>query len=283
MSDTEYVSLRISATPETGEMAMAWLVEQGFEGFEEIEGGFVGFVPRQHYDPEAVQALLASLPGTQLLAAEGVPDINWNSAWESAYEPIEVEDFCQVVASFHEPAPGFAYTLRIHPKMSFGTGHHPTTRLMIRQMRQLPMAGLRVLDMGCGTGILAILARMMGSGETHGIDVDRWSYDNASDNAELNGVTDIHWAQGDAAAIPPEPFDLILANINRNVLLADMPTYAAHLAPGGHLVLSGFLEEDVPSIEAATQAVKLSWLRQLEEGEWRSATVMHKPPAAETR
>lgn len=267
---TEYLSLTVQAPPEMGEIAMALLAEQGFEGFEEREDGFVGFVPQARYRAEQVQEILTSLPGVVLGATEALPDVNWNEAWESAYALIEVDDFCQVVATFHQPKPGFAYTLHIHPKMSFGTGHHPTTRLMIRQMRDLPLAGQRVLDMGCGTGILAILARLMGSGPTLGIDIDRWSHENARDNAALNGLSDLMWRQGDASAIPEETFDLILANINRNVLLADLPTYVRHLAAGGHLVLSGFLEEDLPRLTEAAQAQGLRALRTLAEGPWRA-------------
>jgi ribosomal protein L11 methyltransferase len=258
-----------------GEIAMAWLADQGFESFEEQAGGFVGVIPTEQFDRADVAKLIDTLPGVELEAEEEMPDINWNQAWEAAYDPIEVDDFCQVIASFHPEKSGFAYTLHITPKMSFGTGHHPTTRLMMRQMRHLPVAGTKVLDMGCGTGILAILARMMKAESALGIDIDRWSHENAQENAELNQIDGISWLQGDATAIPDQSYDLILANINRNVLLADIPTYARHLSPGGHLVLSGFVEEDLPLILAATEAQHLHSFPHLQEGEWLSVTVKH--------
>lgn len=252
---------------------MAWLADQGFEGFEEQDHGFVGVVAAEVFDQAAMEGLLAMLPDLTLEAEEEMPDINWNQAWEAAYESIEVDDFCQVIASFHPVKPGYTYTLHITPKMSFGTGHHPTTRLMIRQMRSLLLPGAKVLDMGCGTGILAILARLMGADQTIGIDIDRWSHENASENAALNQIEGIAWLQGDASAIPEEQYDLILANINRNVLLADLPTYARHLQAGGHLVLSGFVEADVPLILAAAQAESLTSWSVMQEGEWQSVTV----------
>ncbi len=252
---------------------MAWLADQGFEGFEEQDHGFVGVVAAEAFDRAAMEGLLVMLPGLALEAEEELPDINWNQAWEAAYAPIEVDDFCQVIASFHPAKPGFVYTLHITPKMSFGTGHHPTTRLMMRQMRRLPLPGAKVLDVGSGTGILAILARLMGADRALGIDIDRWSYENARENAALNQVEGITWVQGDASAIPEGQYDLVLANINRNVLLVDLPTYARHLRAGGHLVLSGFVEADLPLILAAAQAENLTSVSLMQEGEWQSVTV----------
>jgi ribosomal protein L11 methyltransferase len=264
----DYIEARVTAPEALREPVMALMAEAGFMAFEETDTGILGYVEAAAYAPERLTEQLALLPGPALeWQVREVPGQNWNTYWESNYPSVEVDRLCQVVPSFREPEPGFRYTLRIDPKMSFGTGHHETTRLMMRQLDLLPVQGAAVLDMGCGTGILAILAWNMGAASVTGIDIDSWCMENAAENAVING-TPLQLIQGDASAIPDERYGIILANITCNILLADMQAYAARLAPGGWLVLSGFYETDVPQLAARAAELGLQAVRTLEENRW---------------
>jgi ribosomal protein L11 methyltransferase len=199
-----------------------------------------------------------------------IPPKDWNEEWERTFESIEVDEIVQVIAPFKQPDPRFSTHLIIQPKMSFGTGHHETTRLMIRQMMELNFSGKSVLDMGCGSGILAIFAAKLGASPIVGIDIDQWSYINSIENMALNQVVGIEFLQGTASHIPDACYDIILANINRNVLLEDLAAYRSHLSTGGVLVVSGFLLEDEAVILQHFQANGFQRTRTLSEGEWLS-------------
>lgn len=261
--------LTILASGEQREVLVAWLESIGYEGFWEEEQALHAYVPAENYDPGELQAILdqASVPMEAVTVRDLVPQ-NWNQLWESNYPPVRVGDWCQIVTPFHEVLPGIAYTLHITPKMSFGTGHHATTRLMLQALRGLNVAGSRVLDMGCGTGVLAILAARMGAGPVVAIDIDPWSQENAIENAALNGCDQIEVLLGGTEVLPAGLFDIILANINRNVLLADMEAYVEHLRPGGTLLISGFHPEDLPLLHEEAARLGLQPVEQWQEANW---------------
>ncbi|MEM7655216.1 MAG: 50S ribosomal protein L11 methyltransferase [Bacteroidota bacterium] len=266
-----YIETIVPVSDEWGEVVIALLSELGYEGFEEGNAEVKAYRPANTFDAEGLAAKLGQLPiELGAIRHNSLEAQNYNQLWETAYESIEVGTFCQIVPSFKEPKPGFTHTLRIDPQMSFGTGHHETTRLVIQHLSQIDCEGISVLDMGCGTGVLGILAAKMGANSVLGIDIDPWSYENARENVKLNQVGQMNVRKGDRELIPDQTFDLLLANINRNVLLADMATYAQHLSKAGQLIVSGFLESDERSLERAMQAVGLTPTARLAEGQWLS-------------
>lgn len=203
---------------------------------------------------------------------EAMPDKNWNEEWEKQHKPVLVEaangSRIWVRAPFHEHRTDVDFEVEIEPKMSFGTAHHQTTYMMLSYLAELPLQGLSVLDMGCGTAVLAILAKMCGAATVEAIDIDEWAYDNALENAQRNGV-ELLIRIGDAALLTPDKhFDLVIANINRNILLNDMAAYAAVLNPGGTLLLSGFYESDVPVLVEHAATLGLRLVQQKSRQSW---------------
>lgn len=251
------------------DIVMALLGNIGYEGFWEDEEGFKAYLPAIDYDESNLKEILTGM-GLQekTFSVQDLADQNWNQSWESHFPPVRVDKQVQIVAAFHEVLPGFDYTIHITPKMSFGTGHHETTRQMIQTMKDLSLSEKVVLDMGCGTGVLAILAEMMGASDVTAIDIDEWGYKNAVDNVTENSCAAVSVIQGDAKVIPAKSFDIILANINRNVLLQDIPVYASHLNEHGFLLLSGFRPEDEAMMIDKAEGQKLSVLRKSRDGEW---------------
>lgn len=253
----------------------------GFESFETEEGVLKAYIPQALYQKNSgpIEAVLA---GYAIISRkdEVIEDQDWNAVWESSYEPVRFGDFCFVHAPFHRPLPEVRYNICIEPKMSFGTAHHPTTALMIQFLQEAPPVGEHVLDMGCGTGVLGILAAMQGAGSVTGIDVDEWAYRNALENVKTNGLSEhgacsVKILLGDAASLPGMLFDRIIANINRNILVQDMAAYAAALKTGGHLYLSGFYEQDMPVIEQACNAHRLFYRQHHSIDNW-TAMVFEK-------
>ena len=236
----------------------AELGEIGFESFTQDEQGLQGYISDQLYDEAALKETLAAFPleeTTIHYVCTPVESKDWNEEWEKNYfKPIRIGNDCLIRASFHEPEPGYTYTIIIDPKMAFGTGNHETTFLMISWMLEEQLAGKRLLDMGCGTAVLAILARMKGAEKVVAIDIDEWAYTNALENIRLNHTAEIEVALGGAERIAAfAPFEVIFANINRNILLQDMRHYAEALQPAGQLFMSGFYLEDLPSIAEECQ------------------------------
>lgn len=213
-------------------------------------------------------------------AAKEIEDQDWNRLWEENFTPIVVDGRIQVRAGFHEPLPGVEYEIIIEPKMSFGTGHHATTALMLRMVLDYAdrICGKRVLDMGCGTGILAIMAAKVGAKEVTGIDIDEWAYRNAMENLRNNHIQDrVEIRIGDAALLEGEaPFDVILANINRNILLEDMAHYVERLNVNGLLIMSGFYQQDLPLIRQRAEELGLVLLQEKEENKWTAACFYKK-------
>ena len=236
----------------------AELGEIGFESFTQDEQGLQGYISDQLYDEDMLKETLAAFPleeTTIHYVCTPVESKDWNEEWEKNYfKPIRIGNDCLIRASFHEPEPGYTYTIIIDPKMAFGTGNHETTYLMISWMLEEQLAGKRLLDMGCGTAVLAILARMKGAEKVVAIDIDEWAYTNALENIRLNHTAEIEVALGGAERIAAfAPFEVIFANINRNILLQDMHHYAEALQPAGQLVMSGFYLEDLPIIAEECQ------------------------------
>lgn len=274
----DYYELKFTYTSELpteiiNDVLSAELGEIGFESFETHDAGLLAYVPVSAYNREAIEEKLKAFPLEDVrfsYSSEPIVSKDWNEEWEKNYfQPIRIGKECIIRASFHPDESGFRHTILIDPKMAFGTGNHDTTRLMITELLQTPFSGERVLDMGCGTAVLAILARKLGAGETVAIDIDEWAYDNAKENIELNDVDGIDVRQGGAEQIRSgEQFDLILANINRNILLNDMAAYAAAMKNGARLFLSGFYMEDIPLLEAEAVKNGLQLLKTRSSNNW---------------
>lgn len=235
---------------EAAELMMAQMGELGFESFVENETGFEGYIPFENYSDGLMAQLDPVFEGVRFTySLEQIADQNWNKVWEeNFFQPILIGNDCWVRSPFHAPREGVRYDILIEPKMSFGTGHHETTSLMMEFILDLRLDGKSVLDMGCGTGILGILAAKHGASKVRGIDIDEWCYHNTLENIEINHINAMTVEVGDASVLGPEKYDVVLANINRNILLHDMSHYANALQPGGVLIMSGFYEQDLPLI-----------------------------------
>lgn len=241
-------------SPEMAEIFIAQLAELGFESFMEIEPELLAYIKTSTLKaiPADIISLIQIPQGVTIQhEINAIADKNWNEVWESNFEPILVDNRCLVKASFHTDTPKTDYEILIDPKMSFGTGHHQTTRLMIGALLDHQVDGLNVLDMGCGTGVLAILAEMRGAQSIVAIDNDEWAYHNALENIANNKCKRIKAYLGDAALLKDTSFDIILANINLNILLADMGAYVKSLKPGGLIFMSGILLDDVETLKIA--------------------------------
>lgn len=246
--------------------------EGPYESFVDIIDGLKAYVPVADYDAAWLQNAIRDFPIPLTFKAEEMEDKDWNAEWEKGHQPVLVQydgGSVFVRAPFHPCRPDTDYEIIIEPKMSFGTAHHPTTYMMLSYVAELPMAGKRVLDMGCGTAVLAILAKMRGAEYVEGIDVDEWAYRNAQENAATNGV-DVDLKLGDATTLKREDrsFDVIIANINRNILLADMERYAAVLVKGGTLLLSGFYEADEGALIARANELGMNLVDKKNRDGW---------------
>lgn len=251
------------------DMLTTMLAEIGFDSFMDDAMGLKAYCSADNRDDLAVENLLLepSFSDIRLLKVEEMPDKDWNEVWEASYQPVVVNDRCRVRAPFHEPDPSFEFDLVIEPKMSFGTANHETTAQIIQLMLETDFHGKTVLDMGSGTAVLAILAKKLGAAHTVAIDNDEWAYRNAFTNTELNGVSDIEIILGDASSIQGS-FDVVLANINRNILLRDMHLYVAAMRPYAHIFFSGFYTEDLESIKAEAERLGLHYCRHLSRNNW---------------
>ena len=237
------IHFTVEPTQPGSEILMALLGEHEFDSFISTDKGFDAFIKEENF----TQNILIELPEfdfTFNYAIEKIEQKNWNAEWESNFHPVYVEDKCCIRASFHEKAVNVILDIIIDPKMSFGTGHHDTTWLMTRSLFDLDVNNKRVLDMGCGTGVLAIIAKKLGASSVDGIDIDDWSIENSIENSSNNNITGISFYKGNANSLANKQFDVIVANINRNVLLNDMETYNTSLVKSGFLLLSGFFEND---------------------------------------
>ncbi len=258
MNAERYIEIQIRIADETyKDMVLAELTLLGFDQLEEHDWGFSTYSHPNDFVQDQIQEMVDHYSAFTTISwtHEQKESKNWNEEWEKGYQPIVVGS-CRVRASFHPSDPNYELELVINPKMSFGTGHHETTRLMMEFLLSDPIKGLSVGDMGTGSGILAILSAKLGAKEVFGCDVDDWVIDNATENAQINQLSDFTFLLGTLAEVRHKMpvFDLILANINRNVLLGEMTLYKEQLKPGGVLLLSGFLQEDIKCIEESLEA-----------------------------
>lgn len=252
------------------EILVAELGAVGFESFTETDdGGLTAYIQSDDWVEgmlEQVQ-ILSSDEVEFEVERENIEQVNWNEEWEKNFEPIEVQGKVCVRAPFHS-GKELEYNIVIEPKMSFGTGHHETTHLMIEHLLEIDLEGKKVLDMGCGTGILAIFSEMRGASEVEAIDIDPWCYENSVENVARNNCRKIKVFEGDASLLKEQQFDVLIANINRNILLEDMSSYVRCLKPGGLLLLSGFYVEDMEQIGRKAQELGLKLLDEKERNRW---------------
>ena len=277
------ITIKMSAFEPYRDLLVSDLGDGAFDSFELTSDGVNAYVPQENFDEsflneciQNVQQLCITTGHTPLQCSYSVKELadkNYNEEWESKHEAVLVGDFCWVRAPFHPHRNDVKYEIEIEPKMSFGTAHHATTYLMLSFLERETTANRRVLDMGCGTGVLAILAAMKGASYVEAIDVDEWAFRNAQENFERNGV-EVNLFQGDASLLTGEKhFDLILANINRNILLRDMAAYRAVLDNGGTLLMSGFYEHDVEAITKKAESLGLVFVEMNVRDEWAAVKV----------
>jgi len=271
--DNIYIEYNFTVEPkEPGtEILIAELGFAGFESFVENENGVNAYIQKEDWRAEILEdiSILKSEEFSIEFNKNEVAQTNWNSEWEKNFEPIQVDDLVSIRAPFHEDKK-LTYDIVIEPKMSFGTGHHETTHMMIQHLLALDLENKKTLDMGCGTGILAIFAEMKGAKPIDGIDIDNWCYVNSIENAERNNCNSITFFEGDASLLTTQQYDVIIANINRNILLRDMKTYTNCLLEKGVLLLSGFYKEDIPTIDAEVSKYGLQLQKTIERNNWVS-------------
>ena len=273
-----YIELDIKVNPEWADILIAELGELDYESFTEDDEGVKAYITEELFLEEAVKTLVAQYQ-TQTPIAYSItemPKRNWNEEWEQSYEAIEVEGRCRVRASFHAIDTAFEYDIVINPKMSFGTGHHETTSMMLAHQLTIDQQNKRVLDVGSGTGILAIMAAKRGASYVSAFDIEEWAAENALENTQLNDCENIVRIRlGTIEDEPLAQYEVVLANINRNILLRDIPAYTQFMTPACTLVVSGFYEQDIPDIEAIANLNGLKRVATKTKNNW-AAVVFEK-------
>lgn len=265
-----YTRLIVHCSTDFTEILMAEMAEVGFDSFIETENGFEAYVEEDKFDNLQLTGIQEKYEHVKPfeIKLDKVKKENWNEIWEKSFEPINVEDKIYIRAHFH-PQKDFPYVITITPKMSFGTGHHETTYLMLKNQLGISHQHKKVMDAGCGTAILSIMASKLGAASVEAFDIDEWSVINGKENTEVNTAQNISIRQGKISELDfKTPFDIILANINKNILLQEMHEYARHLNPAGHLLLSGFFESDIPDLIASAKAHGLEMQHQDSKNTW---------------
>ena len=257
----------------------ALTAEIGFESFVECEGGLDAYIQQSLFDEKSLKQIIADfpIPGTTIDYTITEPeDKDWNEEWEkNFFQPIVIGNRCVIHSTFHKDYPKAEYDIVINPQMAFGTGHHATTSSIIAELLDADLAGKSVLDMGCGTSILAILASMRGADPVTAIDIDDWCVNNSRDNIRLNRISNIDVKLGDASLLKGHtPFDVIIANINRNILLNDMPAYAACMHKGSEIYMSGFYVEDIPAITEKGASLGMKFIHHREKDRWAAVKLI---------
>ncbi len=263
--------LQVICDPEFSEILMAEVAEAGFDTFIETEKGFEAYVEGNQYDQDTLNFIQEKYKQVNplLFYQDRIEKKNWNEEWEKNVQPIIVDDSCLIRASFHKIEKKYEYEIIITPKMSFGTGHHQTTHLMISRQMKMDHRNKRVMDAGCGTAILSIMASKAGAKEVEAFDIDEWSVENGEENVVNNNCTNINIQLGKISEVKLEgKFDIILANINKNILLEEIETYATYLTPGGQLLLSGFYVHDMKDLKKEASRFNLKAVAHDERETW---------------
>ena len=274
-----YTRLQVICDSEFSEILMAEIAETGFDTFMENEKGFEAYAEQDKYDKQKLHAVKDKYGQFTpvVFYQDRIEKKNWNEEWEKNYEPIIVDEKCMIRAEFHQPEKTYPYEIIITPKMSFGTGHYQTTYLMVKNQMDMDHQNKIVLDAGCGTAILSIMASKLGAKQVDAFDIDEWSVVNGQENIEVNNCGNITIRQGKMNDLTfDDSFDIILANINKNILLVEMPQYAAYLNQGGLLLLSGFYEKDIPDLMAEAQRYSLQQIRSDEHENWAALLLKKK-------
>ncbi len=269
--DNIYIEYNFTVTPKDPavEILIAELGNVGFESFVENENGVTGYIQKEDWNSNILDDIFVLNSDEFRIEynQNEVAQTNWNAEWEKNFSPIQVDNLVSIRAPFHEN-PNLKYDIVIEPKMSFGTGHHETTHMMVQHLLQLDLENKKTLDMGCGTGILAIFAEMKGANPIDAIDIDNWCYENSLENVTRNSCENISVFEGDSSLLINKKYDVIIANINRNILLMDMKVYTNCLTENGVLLLSGFYEDDIPVIDAEVSKYNLKLENFIKRNNW---------------
>ncbi len=268
-----YLEVNFEISAEFSDLIIAELDQHGYDSFQETETGVQAYILIDEFDEEVIKDLQQQYEDVVEFnySVSELENKNWNEEWEKNFEQSIISDECIVRASFHVPDKEYKYDIVINPRMSFGTGHHATTSMMLLHELDMDIQGKKVLDAGCGTGVLAIMAAKLGASEVFAYDIDDWSYNNAVDNFSLNNTETVNISVGEVdVAIPNRPYEVILANINKNVLLQDIQHFANILQENGYLVLSGFYEKDIEDLMYEAKKHDLSLENQKEKDGWVS-------------
>ena len=259
------------------EILTAVLSELPFDTFEETETGLKAYIPEKEWTQSVENEVITLSEDFDFTFEKTfIPYQNWNAVWESNFQPIQVDDFVAVRADFHPNTEGVAFDLIVNPKMAFGTGHHETTFMMLQQMRSMDFKGKKVLDYGCGTGILAILASKLGAIDLEAVDIEPPSYENTLENCTINNVDNVKAICGVLDDVPSRNFDIILANINRNIIIDSLEDLKNRLNTEGSLLISGFLKIDENTILQATNYARFTHLKTMQRGNWLSMLLIKK-------
>jgi ribosomal protein L11 methyltransferase len=272
----KYIKIAIQAEPALHEMLIAELEALDFDSFQELDDELEAYILEQHFNEKSLKSLLKKYSIDDRFRTEVIPPMNWNEQWEKNFQPVYVNKEVQIRASFHASQPQFTYDIVINPKMSFGTGHHETTHLIIEMQLELDHLGKDILDLGTGTGILAIMAHKLGAKSITATDIDEWSIENCKENFELNGVKNYRILQGTVDKLTLDgKYSIILANINKNVLLAELSYYSELLLKNGTLILSGFYETDIADIADRASMYSLEIKHKKTMNHWAALQLQH--------
>ncbi|GGZ19505.1 ribosomal protein L11 methyltransferase [Echinicola pacifica] len=275
----DYLEFKITCKKEFSEILIAELAEVGFDSFLETDAGVEAYIQEELFDRASYTEVIEQYQElAEISVEEGkMPKVNWNEEWEKHYDPISIGNEVLVRASFHPANPEVKYDILINPKMSFGTGHHATTYLMLRHQLEIDHMGKSMIDIGSGTGILAIMAHKLGAATIEAFDIDNWCVENGNENFELNGMTEVKMGHGTILEVNPSgPFDIVMANINKNVLLDEMEVYVKLMKPEGTLFLSGFYEQDVPDLQYRGESLGLKLGHQKSKDNWAAIAFTRK-------
>ena len=265
------IDIRLKLVNPYAEIFIARLNEIKYESFSTDKGGLKAYIRSDLFNKKKLTEIVDDISSfTKIdLSINAIKKENWNADWENNYSPVHINKDCVIRAHFHDRFPNIEHEIIITPKMSFGTGHHETTFLVMNQIFELNLEGKQVLDIGSGTGVLSILASKLGAKKIVGIDIDKWAYENAIENSKLNNISNIQFIEGTAESIGKKMYDVVLANINRNIILADIQKYTRAMRPKSDIILSGFLKQDVKIIINKIKQLKFNLVASKNKNKWQ--------------